>query len=211
MCPNANIECQKAIAISNFILHLINIGMHIYYYCLATERGIILCIIGILLLVLSLYNYLLLCGFKQEVNKVRIYIWKICCMVELLFLVGTGFAEIILIVLYKKYLYIDISNWYLFPLCVCATLDVLGHILFLVLMCCCTQNLQTGNRNIFESPENQISTNKSPPAVKKVTWEDARETSPKNNRKRGKIPQSNKFMNKRFRYDIQNNLFIYKK
>lgn len=200
MCPNANIECQKAIAINNFILHLINIGMHIYYYCLATERGIILCIIGILLLVLSLYNYLLLCGFKQGANQLCIYIWKICCMVELLFLVGTGFAEIILIVLYKKYLYIDISNWYLFPLCVCATLDVLGHILFLVLMCCCTKNLQTVNKNIFESPENQISTHKSPPTVKKVTWEDACEASPKNNRKRGKIPQSNKFMNKRFKY-----------
>ena len=189
MCPNANIECQKAIAISNFILHVINIGMHIYYYCLATESGIILCIIGILLLVLSLYNYLLLSGFKQEVNQIRIYIWKICCMVELLFLVGTGFAEIILIVLYKKYLYLDISNWYLFPLCVCATLDVLGHILFLVIMSYRIENLQTDNRNMFKSPEDKISSHKSPPTVKKVTWEDVGETSPKNNRKRGKTSQ----------------------
>ena len=127
----------KLIAISNFFLHLTNIVMHIYYYSLAARNGIVLSIIGIFLLIFSLYNYLLICGCTNQIKCRNIYIWKICCWIETGILFGSGFAEGILILLYSNVLYFEVSIWHLLALCVFAIIDISAHLMFLLLISCC--------------------------------------------------------------------------
>ena len=125
--------------------------MHIYYYSIATHCGVILSVIGTVSLLFSMYNYLLInCGNGRSSRNVNI--WKICCWVETIILFGTGFAEGILILLYSDYLYFEVSVWYLLLLCICAVVDISGHLTFLLIinMCCSTnKNLQKTSQPVF--------------------------------------------------------------
>ena len=121
------------ISIFNFSLHLINVVMHIYYYSLATHSGIILSVIGIVLVLYSMYNYLLI-NPDQDRRIRNTKIWKVFCWIETVVLFGTSFAEGILILLYSKFLYFEVSIWYLLALCICAIVDISAHLLFLFLI-----------------------------------------------------------------------------
>ena len=132
------------IAICNFCLHLVNIVMHIYWYSLATNCGVILSVIGIFLLLFSVYNYLLINGCQGTIHR-NIIIWKVCCWIETTVLFGTAFAEGILILLYSNFLYFDVPIWYLLALCICAIIDIAGHLLFLLLISCCHTHFQKHN------------------------------------------------------------------
>jgi hypothetical protein len=74
----------------------------------------------------------------EEAMEEFVSIWKICCWVETIILFGTGFAEGILILLYSDYLFFEVSVWYLLLLCICAVVDISGHLafLFIIIMCC---------------------------------------------------------------------------
>ena len=110
--------------------------MHIYYYSLATNCGVILSVIGIFLLLFSMYNYLLINGCQGTRHR-NIIIWKVCCWIETTVLFGTGFAEGILILFYSNFLYYDVPIWYLLALCICAIIDISGHLICLLLISCC--------------------------------------------------------------------------
>ena len=123
-------------AIFNFSLHLTNIVMHIYYYSLATHSGIVLSAIGIVFVLYSMYNYLLVNIGHEKFNRI-IVIWKVFCWIETIILFGTSFAEGILILLYAKFLYFEVSIWYLLALSICAVIDISVHLLLLFLLPCC--------------------------------------------------------------------------
>ena len=107
--------------------------MHIYYYSLATQSGILLSVIGIVLVLYSMYNYLLI-NPDQDRRIRNTKIWKVFCWIETVVLFGTSFAEGILILLYSKFLYFEVSIWYLLALCICAIVDISAHLLFLFLI-----------------------------------------------------------------------------
>ena len=139
MCSRKNFVCIKTllttIAIFNFSLHLTNIVVHIYYYSLVTNSGIVLSVIGIVFVLYSMYNYLIVNLNQQKLHR-RISIWKIFCWIETIILFGTSFAEGILILLYSKFLYFEVSIWYLLALCIGAIVDISGHLLLLFIIPC---------------------------------------------------------------------------
>ena len=85
MCSRKNFACIKTIlttiAIFNFSLHLTNIVMHIYYYSLVTNSGIVLSMIGIVFVLYSMYNYLIVNLNQQKLYR-KIYVWKIFCWIK---------------------------------------------------------------------------------------------------------------------------------
>ena len=144
MCSRKNFTCIKTllttVAIFNFSLHLTNIVMHIYYYSLVTNSGIVLSVIGIVFVLYSMYNYLIINLNQQKLHQ-KISIWKIFCWIETIILFGSSFAEGILILLYSKFLYFEVSIWYLLALCIGAIVDISGHLLLLFLIPCCVSKM----------------------------------------------------------------------
>ena len=135
---------MNIIAFCNFFVHLLNVLMHIYYYNLSTHSGIIPTIIGIILFVFSLYNYCLVSG-RQRAERRYIFIWKICCLVETLILLGTSSAEYILILLYSYVLFFEVPLWCSLTFYVCAIIDVAGHMGFLALVTFCDKIIKKHN------------------------------------------------------------------
>ena len=120
---------------------MLNLVIHVYYYNLSTYSGSIPTAIGMVLFLLSLYNYFLISG-RQQTKRWCINVWKICCWFETMVLLGTAFAEGILILLYSDVLYFDVPFWCSVVFYVCSITDILGHLFFLSLAVCCDKVLQ---------------------------------------------------------------------
>ena len=140
--------------------------MHIYYYSLVTNSGIVLSVIGIVFVLYSMYNYLIV-NLKQQKLHRKISIWKIFCWIETIVLFGTSFAEGILILLYSKFLYFEVSIWYLLALCIGAIVDISGHLLLLFLIPCCLKKMIESKQSPSYHPSAIETRNTSPPVVEK--------------------------------------------
>ena len=186
MCTKKNFVYVKTtlttMAIFNFSVHLANIVMHIYYYSLATHSGIVLSAIGIVFVLYSMYNYLLVNIGQKKFNR-NIVIWKVFCWIETIILFGTSFAEGILILLYAKFLYFEVSIWYLLALCICAVIDISVHLLLLFLLPCCLNkriepesNGTNHNASLDDRKESPI-----PTIMKKKARTDVQKKQKKNN------------------------------
>ena len=146
MCGNRVTSCMQVIAISNFLLHFINILFHIYYYNLeGCSKGTphtyfpipfyIHINIGVTAFLFSLYNYFLLYGAIKKVER-YIYIWKICCGIETVVLFGVTLAENIVIIIHSNLIVFDAPFWCSIMFYIGTIVDVVGHICFFVFVTC---------------------------------------------------------------------------
>ena len=121
-----------------------------------------------------MYNYIIVNLNQQKLHR-RISIWKIFCWIETIVLFGTSFAEGILILLYSKFLYFEVSIWYLLALCIGAIVDISGHLLLLFLIPCCLNKMIETKKNPSYHPSALEKRNDSPPKTakeNKTTTED---------------------------------------
>mgnify|MGYP003310586944 CR=1 FL=1 len=143
MCCKRVDICMQVIAVCNFLVHFINIVFHICYYSLeGCAKGTLFPIpfyihidIGVAAFLFSMYNYFLLYGAMRKRGKC-IYIWKICCGIETVILIGVTLAENVFILIHSNLIVLEAPFWCSIMFYIGTIADVVGHICFFILVTC---------------------------------------------------------------------------